>query len=122
VDDNPVFREAASRYLARVGGAIVVGPSASGEDGLRLCEREAPHLVLLDLAMPGMDGIECARRMKALAPAPTVVIVTAHDIAPHAAAAAAARVDGFISKWEFMQGVRVWLACPAPSREAANDE
>jgi DNA-binding NarL/FixJ family response regulator len=110
VDDNPLFLATAASYVARAKGATLVGRAESGAEGVRLASSESPHLVLVDLTMPDMDGIECARRIKAATRAPRVVIVTAHEYESHAARAKAAGVDGFVSKWNFVSGIAPWLA------------
>jgi two-component system response regulator AlgR len=79
VDDEPLAVERLQLLLARLPGVAVVGTANDGEAALRIAEAVAPDLVLLDIAMPGMDGIDVARALSASAVDPAVVFVTAFD-------------------------------------------
>ncbi|HVQ08202.1 MAG TPA: LytTR family DNA-binding domain-containing protein [Allosphingosinicella sp.] len=79
VDDEPLAVERLQLLLARLAGVAVVGTANDGEAALRIAEAVAPDLVLLDIAMPGMDGIDVARALSASAVDPAVVFVTAFD-------------------------------------------
>ena len=79
VDDEPLAVERLQLLLARLEGVAVVGTANDGEAALRIAEAVAPDLVLLDIAMPGMDGIDVARALSASAVDPAVVFVTAFD-------------------------------------------
>lgn len=79
VDDEPLAVERLQLMLARIEGVALAGTASEGAQALRLVEAVSPDAVLLDIAMPGMDGIDVARAL-AQAPAPPVVIfVTAFD-------------------------------------------
>jgi len=60
-------------------GCAVVGEATNGREALELCARLDPDVVLLDIRMPGMDGIEAARHLTALSDPPAVIFTTAHD-------------------------------------------
>ena len=79
VDDEPLAVERLQLLLARMAGVAVVGTANDGEAALRIAEAVAPDLVLLDIAMPGMDGIDVARALSASRVDPAVVFVTAFD-------------------------------------------
>jgi two-component system response regulator AlgR len=79
VDDEPLAVERLQLLLARCAGVTVAGTANDGEAALRIAEAVAPDLVLLDIAMPGMDGIDVARALSASAVDPAVVFVTAFD-------------------------------------------
>ena len=79
VDDEPLAVERLQLLLARLQGVAVVGTANDGEAALRIAEAVAPDLVLLDIAMPGMDGIDVARALSQSAVDPAVVFVTAFD-------------------------------------------
>ena len=79
VDDEPLAVERLQLLLARCAGATVVGTANDGDAALRIAEAVSPDLVLLDIAMPGMDGIDVARALSASAIDPAVVFVTAFD-------------------------------------------
>ena len=102
VDDNDDFRRQAARFLAAEPGCDVVAFAASGAEAVEMAGRIGPDLVLMDVSMPGMNGIEAARRIKAAAGAPRVVIVTLDGGAAYKAASEAALVDGFLCKADFI--------------------
>src|SRR6185436_11160486 len=79
VDDEPLAVERLQLLLARCAGVTVVGTANDGEAALRIAEAVTPDLVLLDIAMPGMDGIDVARALSASAVDPAIVFVTAFD-------------------------------------------
>jgi len=101
VDDNPEFLKSASGFLALQPSLQVVGCAISGAEALAQIPRLAPHLILMDWAMPEMSGLEATRLIKAQKNAPCVVILTLHNIRPYRAAARLAGADGFISKAEW---------------------
>lgn len=79
VDDEPLATERLQLLLARVDGVDLVGTAADGEAAVRMAEALQPDLLLLDVAMPGLDGIDVARALTGRRPAPAVVFVTAFD-------------------------------------------
>ncbi|MFN3943695.1 MAG: LytR/AlgR family response regulator transcription factor [Allosphingosinicella sp.] len=79
VDDEPLAVERLQLLLARCEGVSVVGTANDGEAALRIAEAVEPDLVLLDIAMPGMDGIDVARALAASRLDPAVVFATAFD-------------------------------------------
>ena len=79
VDDEPLAVERLQLLLARCADTSVVGTANEGEAALRIAEAVTPDLVLLDIAMPGMDGIDVARALSDSAVDPAVVFVTAFD-------------------------------------------
>lgn len=79
VDDEPLAVERLQLLLARCEGVSLVGTANDGEAALRIAEAVEPDLVLLDIAMPGMDGIDVARELAASRIDPAVVFATAFD-------------------------------------------
>ena len=79
VDDEPLAVERLQLLLARIEEVTVVGTANDGEAALHIAEAVSPDLVLLDIAMPGMDGIDVARALSASQVDPVVVFVTAFD-------------------------------------------
>ena len=78
-DDEPLATERLQLLLARSNGASLVGIASDGESAVALASELSPDLLLLDIAMPGLDGIEVARALAAQNPSPAVVFVTAFD-------------------------------------------
>lgn len=79
VDDEPLAVERLQVICAGIAAIRVVGTASDGGAALRLIEALAPELVLLDISMPEIDGLEVARKLAALNHCPAVVFVTAHD-------------------------------------------
>ena len=78
-DDEPLAAERLQLLLARASGVDLVGTASDGEAAVRLAEGLNPDVMLLDIAMPGMDGIDVARALAERRPSPAVVFVTAFD-------------------------------------------
>jgi two-component system invasion response regulator UvrY len=76
VDDQPHFRRAAARMIAAVEGFEIVGEAGSGEEALELMAALPADLVLMDVRMPGMNGTEATRRIRASRPGTRVVLVS----------------------------------------------
>ena len=96
VDDEPLARRRLRDLLLARDGVDVVGEAADGAAGIALCSEHKPDVVLLDIAMPGMDGIDTARQLAGLQPAPLVVFCTAYDA--HALSAFEAQAIDYLVK------------------------
>ena len=79
VDDEPLAIERMQVLCAELPGIAVVGTAADGEAALRLAEKLTPDLLLLDMTMPGMDGLAVAKKASSGETPPAVIFVTAHD-------------------------------------------
>jgi DNA-binding NarL/FixJ family response regulator len=91
VDDSPVFQAALRQVLDSSAELEQVGEAECGEDGVALARRLAPDLVVVDVMLPGIDGIETCRRLEELDPAPFVVLCSVDDDPRGAAGASGAR-------------------------------
>ncbi|MCA1714218.1 MAG: LytTR family DNA-binding domain-containing protein [Gammaproteobacteria bacterium] len=78
-DDEPLARERLRALLAEQPGVQLVAEAGDGRQALHACAEHDPDLVLLDIAMPGIDGLEAARHLAAFEPRPAVVFCTAYD-------------------------------------------
>src|SRR5215212_5289676 len=78
-DDEPLAAERLQLLLARCEGIDLVGTASDGESAVRMSEALEPDLLLLDIAMPGLDGIDVARAIATPKSSPAVVFVTAFD-------------------------------------------
>jgi pilus assembly protein CpaE len=106
VDDDERFRETLRHLLAQRGEAEILGEAADGEEALRLAESLRPDVVLVDLAMPRMNGLEVTRQLKARRPEVLIVIITVHDDEAYRRTALAAGAEAFLVKKTL--GVYLW--------------
>lgn len=97
VDDHQAFRAAATLMLEGE-GFEVVGEVPDGLAALEAVARLRPSVVLLDVQLPGMDGIEVAERLATVVDPPVVVLVSSHDASVYGQRLASAPVRGFIPK------------------------
>ena len=95
-DDEPLARERLRTLLAGQPGIEIVAEAVDGHDALHACAEHDPDLVLLDIAMPGIDGLEAARHLAAFEPRPAVVFCTAYDA--HALSAFEAEAIDYLVK------------------------
>jgi DNA-binding NarL/FixJ family response regulator len=101
VDDSASFLRAAEQFVTEVCGAEVVGHADSGEAGVELALRLRPQVVLMDLAMGGINGVEAGRRIKAADDTIKVVILTLNNGNEYRELARSFAMDGFVSKADF---------------------
>jgi len=78
VDDHGVVREGLERLFATVPGVEVVGSAADGEQAVALAQRTAPDVVLMDVVLPEIDGVEATRRIAAAQPACRIVMLSGY--------------------------------------------
>ncbi|HEU5347257.1 MAG TPA: response regulator transcription factor [Ktedonobacterales bacterium] len=83
VDDHQLVREGVRMFLQKQDDITVVGEAASGQEGLRLAADLVPDVVLMDLVMPEMDGVEATRRLKQISPGTQVIVLTSFDDDEH---------------------------------------
>lgn len=98
VDDHDVVRRGIRAYLDTLAEFQVVGEACSGEEALKLVLEYIPDVVLMDLIMPGMDGVETTRRIKALSPRTQVVVLTSYHEDAHIFPALKAGAISYILK------------------------
>jgi two-component system, NarL family, invasion response regulator UvrY len=110
VDDHAVFRRAAWDVIGATAGFHALGEASSGEEALRIADRVEPDLVLVDLRMPGLDGVETARRLRAAHPGAVVVLVSTEDPANVPRAAETCGAAAYVHKSDFCPGAlnRLW--------------
>ncbi|MBO0783240.1 MAG: response regulator transcription factor [Ktedonobacteraceae bacterium] len=83
VDDHSVVRQGVRAFLAAQPGLLMVGEADSGEEAIRLTEELVPDVVLMDLLLPGMSGIEATRKIKQISPRTQVVVLTSYHEDEH---------------------------------------
>ena len=79
IDDEPLARQRLHSVIDELGIGQVVNEGSNGEQAIRLCEMHKPDVVLLDIRMPGMDGIEAAQHLMKLETPPAIIFTTAYD-------------------------------------------
>ena len=97
-DDHEVVRNGIRSYLETIADFHVVGEASSGEDALSMVSELIPDIVLLDLIMPGMDGIETTRRVRQISPRTQVVVLTSYHEDVHIFPALKAGAISYILK------------------------
>ncbi len=97
-DDHALVREGLRAVLEAEGGVQVVGEAGDGAEAAELCAELSPDVVLMDVRMPGVDGLEATRRIKARSPGVSVVMVTMHENPDYLLEAVRAGAAGYVLK------------------------
>jgi two-component system, NarL family, invasion response regulator UvrY len=110
VDDQVIFLDVAREVVTATPGFQWVGGVASGEEALEAVDELAPDLVLLDVRMPGMDGIEAAGRIKHDHPDVVVVLISIEEASAISPAVEASGASALVRKQEFCPKMlrRLW--------------
>lgn len=95
-DDEDLARSRLIRFIEDIDGGEVAGEAANGEDAIRLVNERQPDVVLLDIRMPRMDGMEAARRITEMTCPPAIIFTTAYD--DHALDAFDVKAAGYLMK------------------------
>ncbi len=98
VDDHPVVRAGLASMLSTIAGLAVCGAASSGEEALKLIDAEQPDVLLLDLRMPGMTGIELLRAIRALPFPPRALVLTSYESDEEIYRAIEAGAHGYLLK------------------------
>lgn len=104
VDDQDSFRAATRALVASTPGFEPSGEAASGEEALEAALALQPDLILVDLAMPGLDGLETSRRLHAALPAAIVVVTSADDAPVPSESSASYGAAAFLPKEALTRG------------------
>ena len=110
VDDQAVFRAAARDVIEATPGFLALGEAASGAEALAMTESLRPDLVLMDVRMPGMDGIEATRRLRDTGSESVVVLISFEDPDDIDAVARGCGAVATLRKQDFCPGAlqRLW--------------
>lgn len=100
VDDSPEFLKMLSKFFASAPEVDLVGIARTGQDAIKFSAELSPDLVLMDLIMPHMNGLDATRQIKSMPNAPIVVMLTGHDTPEYRSEAVNAGADGFVYKPE----------------------
>lgn len=98
VDDHALVREGVRHVLTSDSGFDVVGEASTGEDAVRLSAELAPDVVVLDLTMPGMSGLDAAPRIREAAPEARLLVLSIHDHEEYVLQSVRAGAEGYLRK------------------------
>jgi DNA-binding NarL/FixJ family response regulator len=116
VDDSPGVLKLLSTFLEQQRDFQLVGTATDGRNAVRRVVELRPDLVLMDMQLPGMNGLEATRLIKACSEAPAVIMVTADDTPECRAQARAAGTDAFVGKLHMFSQLRTALRRLFPGR------
>ena len=98
VDDDPEYRRIARQLLAQESEFVLVGEAADGEEALALVRREQPDVLVSDLVIPRLDGIELTRRVREELPDTRIVLISSYTEDAYEMLASDSGADAFVSK------------------------
>lgn len=98
VDDHEVVRTGLRSFLEAQGGLLVVAEAGSGEEALAVIEEAHPDVVVMDITMPGMDGLEATRQLKRRCPQCQILALTVHEDKQYFIEMLAAGATGYLTK------------------------
>ena len=98
VEDSDKFRETLARVLNRAEGFRCISHYANAEDALKALPQDKPEVVLMDINLPGMNGVECVRQLKQLMPTIQVMMLTVYEDTENIFNALAAGASGYMLK------------------------
>jgi len=100
VDDFAPFRSYVRRILEEHSEWEVIGEVADGIDVLQMAAEQRPDLILLDIGLPRLNGIDAAHQLAAMVPPPKIIFLTSHCAADVVRAALSAGAMGYVVKWD----------------------
>jgi DNA-binding NarL/FixJ family response regulator len=111
VDDQEPFRRAGAAVIEAMDDFVLVGVAETGEASLELARALTPDLVLMDVNLPGMNGLEAARLLRRIDPAPVVVLLSTYDQSDYGDETHDCGAAAYLSKSAFEPDLlrRVWL-------------
>jgi len=106
VDDQVPFAAMLETILADEDEVEVVARATNGREAIELAERLAPDVVVMDITMPVMDGLEATRRLRERLPGPRIIVLTESDLRSDAVRAERAGADGYLPKTQIVTRLR----------------
>jgi NarL family two-component system response regulator LiaR len=97
-DDHPVVRKALRNEIEKEAGFKIVGEATDGEEAVKLFKDLIPDVVIMDIGMPKLNGIEATRQIKAFSPSTIVLVLTIYDDMEHVLAIFESGADGYLTK------------------------
>jgi DNA-binding NarL/FixJ family response regulator len=113
VDDDPLILKSLSLSLSRQSGIEVIGTAADGGEALSFCDRRQPDIALMDINMPGVDGIAATRLIKERYPGIKVMILTTFADKANIGQALSAGADGYLVKTDKVSDLAIKLRAVA---------
>ncbi|OGO04412.1 MAG: hypothetical protein A2Y73_00030 [Chloroflexi bacterium RBG_13_56_8] len=111
VDDQAIVREGLKSMLGLEPDMAIVGEAGDGEQAIQLVRKSAPDIVLMDVRMPGMDGLAALERLKLLAPKTSVIMVTLYEDPDYLLRAVSSGAAGYVlkdtSREDLVRAIRV---------------
>jgi two-component system invasion response regulator UvrY len=104
-DDHELVRRGIKRILEDIEGINVIAEAGTGEDAVRLVRRHGPHVVLMDVSMPGIGGLEATRKIVQVAPDTRVIVVTIFMNDPYPIRLLEAGAAGYLTKGSGVEDV-----------------
>ena len=98
VDDHAIMRDGIRALLSLHDDLEIVGEASEGNEAIEKAQKLMPDIIIMDIAMPGMDGLEATRRIKKKNPRAKILILTQHDNREYIISAVKAGVTGYVSK------------------------
>lgn len=98
VDDSPIFLNITIDFLQQHGDVAIVGAATGGKEGLALAQALQPQVILLDLCMLNLPGLEAIPHLRQMLPEAGIIVLTLHNIDAYRQAALAAGADDFVAK------------------------
>jgi DNA-binding NarL/FixJ family response regulator len=111
VDDQEAFMHALVAVVDATQGFVVVGQASTGEESLELTDELKPGLVLMDVNLPGIDGIEATRRLRERGAPPVVILLSTHDEDAGDLFVAQSGANAYVTKSDFgpQRLSQIWL-------------
>jgi len=98
VDDHDLLRQGLIELLEKNNGFSVVGEACNGREAIEIAEKVQPDVILLDISMPELNGIEAIGRIKQVCPSGKIIIITMHNLNRHISSALKQNVSGYLLK------------------------
>jgi len=122
VDDHPIFRDGIRMTVEKIDGIDVIGEAANGKEALEILSKQRVHVVLMDIKMPEMDGIEATRLIKSKYPLIHVIAITLFGEEKYVESMLEAGADAFILKNIDRNGLRKAIASVSDGKQYFSEE
>jgi DNA-binding NarL/FixJ family response regulator len=104
-DDHDVVRRNLREIIELKTDSVIVGEAKDGREAVQLAKEFTPDIALVDISMPGIDGLDAARQIREESPKTKILILTMHDAGPMLAKIRQTGVDGYLLKSEASKGL-----------------